>query len=104
MMQALNLQAHQRHFSKHMKRSSQNLTAPLPLLTQLWRSSVCSHAPIQRGNLPYHRRERRLGGSLNLPPADPIGDDIVRAEHGIEGGTAKQAMCSFYNPAPPPLV
>ena len=30
------------------------------------------------------------GGLLNLPLADPIGDDIVRAEHGIEGGTAKQ--------------
>ena len=41
------------------------------------------------------------GGLLNLPLADPIGDDIVRAEHGIEGGTAKQAMCSFYNPASP---
>ncbi len=41
------------------------------------------------------------GGLLNLPLDDPIGGDIVRAEHGIEGGMAKQAMCSFYNPAPP---
>jgi len=41
------------------------------------------------------------GGLLNLPLADPIGDDIVRTEHGIEGGTAKQAMCLFYNPALP---
>ena len=59
--------------------------------------------PIQRGNITYHRGSGTLvaGGLLNLPPADPIGDDIVRAEHGIKGGTAKQAMCSFYNPAPP---
>ena len=27
---------------------------------------------------------------LNLPLANPIGDDIGRTEHGIEGGTARQ--------------
>ena len=30
------------------------------------------------------------GGLLNLPLADPIGDNIVRTEHGIEGGTVRQ--------------
>ena len=30
------------------------------------------------------------GGLLTLPIANPIGDNIVRTEHGIEGGTARQ--------------
>ena len=30
------------------------------------------------------------GELLNLPPANPIGDDSVRTEHGIEDGTARQ--------------
>ena len=30
------------------------------------------------------------GGVLNLPLADPIGDNIVRTEHGIEGGMVRQ--------------
>ena len=30
------------------------------------------------------------GGLLNLPLVDPIGDNIVRTEHGIEGGTVRQ--------------
>ena len=32
------------------------------------------------------------GGLLNLPLANPIGDDIVRTKHGIEGGTARQVL------------
>ena len=30
------------------------------------------------------------GGVLNLPLADPVGDNILRTEHGIEGGLARQ--------------
>ncbi len=30
------------------------------------------------------------GGMLNLPLANPIDGDIVRTEHGTEGGTARQ--------------
>ena len=44
------------------------------------------------------------GGLLNLPLADPIGDNIVRTEHGIEGGTVRQVEAGdvlFYNPVLP---
>ena len=44
------------------------------------------------------------GGLLNLPLANPIDGDIVRTEHGTEGGAAGQAQegdVSFCNPAPP---
>ena len=44
------------------------------------------------------------GGMLNLPLANPIDGDIVRTEHGTEGGAAGQAKegdVSFCNPAPP---
>ena len=30
------------------------------------------------------------GELLNLPPANPIGDDSVRTDHGTEDGTARQ--------------
>ena len=44
------------------------------------------------------------GGMLNLPLANPIDGDIVRTEHGTEGGTARQVKegdVSFCNPASP---
>ena len=34
------------------------------------------------------------GGSLNLPLANPIGDDIDRTGNGVEGGTARQVKAS----------
>ena len=48
------------------------------------------------------------GGLLNLPLANPIGDDIVHTEHGIEGGTARQVKAGdvlvLQPGTPPPLA
>ena len=47
------------------------------------------------------------GGLLNSPLANPIDDDIVRTDHGIEGGTARQVKAGdvlVLQPGTPPLV
>ena len=58
-------------------------------------SGVPQHAVLHPFSVEIYRKTEGsgtlvTGGLLNLPLADPIGDDIVHTEHGIKGGTARQ--------------